>query len=208
MSFGTAIKELRKERGIKQVELARDLGITLSCVAMWEISLRVPSADMLIKIAEYFGVTVDYLLCGKKEPADSDAIITFPVLAGVKAGFGHAIDELFTGEYQEIPASILKGGNADDYMVFMVEGDSMYPKFLDQDRVLVLKQDIVNSGDIAIITYEDFENGTIKKVYYEQGCDFMDLIPLNPKFKPVRLQGPELEGMRIIGKVVYLFRKI
>jgi repressor LexA len=93
-------------------------------------------------------------------------------------------------------------------LVLKIEGDSMSPKFLDGDRVLVQRQTSVDSGDIAVVCYGDFESGTIKKIHYETGCDFVDLIPLNPKFSPVRVQNEELDGMRVIGKVIYLFREI
>jgi repressor LexA len=162
----------------------------------------------MVKIAEYFGARVDYLL-GVGERADpSDEVIMFPVLIGVSAGFDHAMEEIDNGDLQPVPSSLVKGGGQDDYCVFLVEGDSMSPKFLDGDRVLVRKQTSVDSGNIAIVAYDDYENGTIKKVNYEHGCDYVDLIPINPKYRPVRIQGYDLEGVRVIGKVIYLFREI
>jgi len=165
----------------------------------------------MIKIAEYFGVSIDSLLgiCGKPaSQTNSEDVLLFPVLIGVAAGFDHAMEEIDNGDVQEIPRSLIKGGSPDDYCVFFVEGDSMSPKFLNGDRVLVKKQSSVDSGDIAIVAYEDFESGTIKKVYYEPGCDYVDLIPINPRYSPVRIQGSDLEGVRVIGKVTYLFRQI
>ncbi|MCL2062548.1 MAG: LexA family transcriptional regulator [Firmicutes bacterium] len=205
MRFATRLKELRRKHNLTQVEFAKIFDIGLATVAMWESSQRRPPAKMLMRIADYFRTSVDYLLgVGTK----SEEIITLPVLAGVQAGFGSSVNEIESGEFQEIPNSILGSRRADDLLVLRVEGDSMYPKFIDGDRVLVLKQESVDSGDIAIICYEDFENGTIKKVHYETGCDYVDLIPLNPKYSPVRVQDEQLEGMRVIGKVIYLFREI
>lgn len=205
MDFAQSLKELRRRHGLTQVEFSKLFDIGLATVAMWESSQRRPPAKMLLRISEHFKVSVDYLLgVGTK----SEDILRLPVLAGVHAGFGNAIDEIESGEYQEIPRSILGSRRPDDLLVLKIEGDSMYPKFIDGDHVLVQKQASVDSGDIAIVCYEDFENGTIKKVHYETGCDYVDLIPLNPKYVPVRVQNEQLEGMRVIGKVVYLFRKI
>jgi len=206
MSFSQKLKELRRSYGLTQVEFSKIFDVALATVAMWESSSRKPPAKMLMRIADHFRVSVDYLL--GLDSVSGDDILMLPVLAGVRAGFGAAVDEIESGAFQEIPRSIIGARRADDLMVLKVEGDSMSPKFLDGDRVLVVRQTSIDSGDIAIVCYEDFESGTIKKVFYENGCDYVDLIPLNSKYAPVRVQGEQLDGMRIIGKVVYLFREI
>jgi len=206
MNFASRLKDLRKKHSLTQVEFARMFDVALATVAMWETSSRKPPASTLMQIADHFRVSVDYLL-GLENPRDEE-ILSFPVLKGVRAGFGTTFDEIPSGTYQEIPRSIVGSRRIDDLMVLEVEGDSMSPKFLDGDRVLVLKQISVDSGDIAIVCYDDHENGTIKKVLYETGCDYVDLIPLNPKYAPIRVQDEQLEGMRVLGKVIYLFREI
>jgi len=206
MNFATRLKDLRKKHSLTQVELAKMFDVALATVAMWETSSRKPPASTLLQIADQFRVSVDYLL--GVENFKSEETLIFPVLAGVRAGFDGAFDQIMSGSYQEIPRSIVGSRRLDDLMVLEVEGDSMSPKFLDGDRVLVLKQTSVDSGDIAIVCYDDFENGTIKKILYETGCDYVDLIPLNPKYMPVRVQDEQLDGMRVIGKVIYLFREI
>lgn len=57
------IKELRKAKRVSQVEMANALGLTKQCVSNWENDNIQPSIEMLVKIADYFGVTTDYLLC-------------------------------------------------------------------------------------------------------------------------------------------------
>ena len=57
------IKELRLSNGMTQVELARGLSVSKQCVSNWENNNIQPSVDMLVKIARYFSVSTDYLLC-------------------------------------------------------------------------------------------------------------------------------------------------
>lgn len=57
------IKELRISNGMTQVELAAGLSVSKQCVSNWENNNIQPSVDMLIKIAKYFSVSTDYLLC-------------------------------------------------------------------------------------------------------------------------------------------------
>lgn len=60
------IKELRERRGIQQKELAIDLGVTQPTISNWELGIKVPSARSTQKLAEYFGVSMDYVT-GREE---------------------------------------------------------------------------------------------------------------------------------------------
>ena len=57
------IKYLRDKAGIKQVDLAKRLGISRSAVNSWEMSLSIPSVANIIEMAQIFHVSADYLLC-------------------------------------------------------------------------------------------------------------------------------------------------
>ena len=61
------LKEIRKAKGIGQDKVAEDLGISLRSYQNYEYGAREPNLEMLNKLADYFGVTVDYLL--GREPA-------------------------------------------------------------------------------------------------------------------------------------------
>lgn len=56
------IHELRTARGINQVKLGEILGVTKQSVSNWENDNIQPSIEILMKLAEYFGVSTDYLL--------------------------------------------------------------------------------------------------------------------------------------------------
>ena len=60
------IKRLRMARGLNQVEFARVMGVSKQCVSTWENDNVMPSIEMLIKIADFFNVTTDYIL-GRNE---------------------------------------------------------------------------------------------------------------------------------------------
>ncbi len=56
------LKELRLERGLSQLKLAMDLNTNQNTISRYETGEREPGIRDLIKIADYFGVTVDYLI--------------------------------------------------------------------------------------------------------------------------------------------------
>lgn len=59
--FGERLKELRKERGLGQIALAQKLGVGKSIISLWETGVCEPTLSNLIKIAKFFGVSIDYL---------------------------------------------------------------------------------------------------------------------------------------------------
>ncbi len=59
------LKELRKEKGISLKELGSIIGAAESTMSLYENGKRQPDYETLLKLAEYFGVTVDYLLRGE-----------------------------------------------------------------------------------------------------------------------------------------------
>ena len=62
VDFGSKLKTLRKESGMTQSELAQRLNITKAVVSYYENQERTPSPDVLIRLADVFNVSTDYLL--------------------------------------------------------------------------------------------------------------------------------------------------
>lgn len=67
--FDEKLKELRTSRGVLQKDLADYIGVSRAMISQYETGDKQPSRDTVQKIAEYFGVTVDYLL-GNKSSLD------------------------------------------------------------------------------------------------------------------------------------------
>ena len=62
MSFNERFKELRKSKKLKQWEIAAIFNTDRSTITKWETGKSKPSHDTMITIADYFGVSMDYLL--------------------------------------------------------------------------------------------------------------------------------------------------
>ncbi|MGN0961443.1 MAG: helix-turn-helix domain-containing protein [Christensenellales bacterium] len=60
-SFGKRLRDLRIEKGIGQVELAKAIGVGKSIISLWELDSCEPTLSKLIALSKYFGVSIDYL---------------------------------------------------------------------------------------------------------------------------------------------------
>lgn len=67
VDFSQRLKQLRKDKHLTQAQLARRIGVTASMVSSYETDIRLPSYEVLVRIADVFGVTVDYLLCRQEK---------------------------------------------------------------------------------------------------------------------------------------------
>lgn len=57
---------IRKKKGYSQLKVAMDLSISREAISYYENGLRCPNLEMLVKLSDYFNVSIDYLITGKK----------------------------------------------------------------------------------------------------------------------------------------------
>ena len=60
------LKQIRKERRLTQLKVAMDLNISREALSHYENGKREPSIEMLVKMSEYFNVSIDFLINGKE----------------------------------------------------------------------------------------------------------------------------------------------
>ena len=69
------IKELREEKGVYQKEVAKVVNKTPTCICDWEKGNTEPNVEDLIKLADYFGCTIDYLL-GREDDVGNVSVVS------------------------------------------------------------------------------------------------------------------------------------
>lgn len=62
MNIGEIIKELRTEKGMSQAELGKSIGVSQKAIDYWERGVNEPKASYISSLADFFGVSADYLL--------------------------------------------------------------------------------------------------------------------------------------------------
>jgi len=62
VSFGERLRESRESKGLNQPEIAKILSVAKQTISNWENDNRFPDKDMLVKLADFFNVTIDYLI--------------------------------------------------------------------------------------------------------------------------------------------------
>ena len=205
IDIGRMVKQLRKERGLTQDELAKRLHCSKQVISLYEGNKRQPSYDMLEAMADVFNVPISFLISDEDRGRELskiygvpvtpvDSIILVPLVGSIRCGpDGFAMQDV----EGYIPAANVK--HPTDCFYLRVTGDSMAPRIVDGDIALIRKQDDVDSGDLAAVIING-EEGTLKKVIKHPSTIILQ--SFNPAYAPRVFTGPDMERVHIQGKVL------
>lgn len=227
--FGKILKDLRTESGYSLESLAKTYNdrfggrLNKSTISRYENGLQEPIITVVSNFARLFDVSSDYLLGNVSEPffhldnartlrevnarePEDNLLVTVHYAGPVAAHFDATPDDAY--ELRTIPAEWIGRRRPEDFFLATISGDSMYPQFQDGDDILCLRcSDMGASGRIGIMLLGGDE-ATVKRIEYKPGEDWIDLIPINPEFKPRRIEGVDLEQCRVVGRVIKVIRTV
>ena len=192
------IRELRKQKGMSQSELAKRCNVHQTAVSQWENGRTSPDNESLKILAGILGVSVGTLIGGE----DIGSTVLVPVLGYVKAGIPmEAVEDIL--DYEEISAEMASRG---EYFGLKIKGDSMFPLFQAGDTVIVRLQPDAESGEIAVVLVNGNE-ATVKKII-KKDTSIM-LVSENTSYEPLVFSKAECEALPVyvLGKAVELRRK-
>lgn len=197
------IQRVCKERGTNPTAAGKESGAGKDLVTNMKRRGVLPSIEKMGLLADYLGVTTSELL--GESSCTSSAGIRIPVLGTIPAGIPlEAIEDVL--DWEEVPSDWAIGGR--QYFGLRVKGDSMYPRYLEGDTVILQKETTCESGDDCAVLVNGSE-ATLKQVMI-RGDGSLELRPANPVYPPRTYTPAEVESIpvQIIGVVVELRRKI
>lgn len=181
MEFKERLVKLRKELNLTQEDFAQKIGYTRTAISAWEIGRNEPSNSDTVKIADFFGVSTDYLL-GKSDVRNNTSNIDesdkkfymCPVYGQISAGQPNWAEECIEGRLPLDP-DLMGIVNPEEHFFLRVNGESMNKVIRNGAFALIHKQDMVEDGEIAVVLVNGYD-ATLKK-FTRQG----DMIILEPE---------------------------
>lgn len=211
-TFSDRLKMLRLSHDMTQNDLAKRISVNKQTISQYERGVRRPDLDTLGRLCDVFNVSSDYMLgetdvtvrlVDTEEMLALDAkrkTVSIPVYGAVKAGFPNiAMQEVI--DIEEVSPEMIKDGA--EYFGLKLRGDSMEPRMMDGDVVIVRQQPDVESGQIAIVMVNS-EDATCKRV--RKYRDGIELVANNPVYEPKFYSNKEIDELpvRVLGRVVEL----
>lgn len=198
------IKALRSKKQIKQIELASAVNVSQAALSGYETGKYEADLETYKRIANFFGVSLGYLLGDDEPNSVRSDYIRIPVLGRVAAGIPiDAIEEVI--DWEDISADMAVGGA--EYFGLQIKGDSMEPKISSGDIVIVRKQPDVESGEVAVVLVNG-DDATVKKL--KKSAAGITLIANNPAYDPLFYSNEDIEKLPVVilGRVVELRARI
>ena len=205
------IKLLREEKGIYQKDLANLLGVTTPLINYYENEKRAISAKTASILADYFNVSIDYLL-GKSDVKHSNSsnstpnFRNIPVIGKIAAGQPILAEENIEG-YLPVDPNIYGLSSTEDLFYLLVAGQSMNMKVKNGDYALIHKQDYAEDGDIVVAIVNGDNEATLKR-YKKLNDQFVLLEPMStdPSIEAITVDLKNT-NFKIIGKAIGQFGK-
>lgn len=195
-------EQLCKERGITTYRFCKDTGVNASTISTWKSRNTSCNLKLATIIAEYFGVSVDFVMTGEEPDPPSLSNVfpielkRFPMMGEIACGVPK-----YTNEDRE--SYIMAGTDIKADFCLKASGDSMInARILDGDIVFVRSQDMVENGEIAAVVVNNDSEATLKRLYYYQEKALLILRAENPAYEDLIYQGEELNQVHILGKAV------
>ena len=194
------IKNLREERGLSQDALAKLTGYTdrssIAKIEKGQVDLQQSKIELFAKALG----TTSYDLMGWDDPVPSHRKgVAINVLGRVAAGIPiEALENIIDTE--EITEEMAKTG---DFFGLQIHGNSMEPRMIEGDVVIVRQQDDAESGDIVIAMVNGDEATCKKLIKYSEG---ISLVSFNSACEPMFFSNIEIQQkpVKILGKVIEL----
>lgn len=198
------LKDIRKQKGLSQAELAKKIGVSRSAVSMWEIGASQPDNDLLLKMSRLMNVSIDALL-GNEPARTASTIPTASNIFPLKTKKVPLLGEIACGEpifaEEEFGNYISTTDDIDADFCLRAKGDSMIGAGIhDGDIVFVKAADMVDNGKIAAVLIGD--EATLKRVYFYPEKSKLVLSAENPEYEPFVYVGDELSEVRILGRAI------
>ena len=215
MLLGDIIKQYRSKHNLSQRDFAKKCELSHTYIAALEKNFDsrsgkkiAPTVDAVKSISKALNMPLQELLNVIDDEQEfiinQNKSIRIPVLGSIPAGVPMEMIEDIV-DFEDISEDMLKGGK--EYFALKIKGDSMFPEYLNNDVIIVLKQDDCENGEDCVVAVNGDE-ATFKRVFkYDNG---ITLHPLNNKFMPMFYSNEDIQSkpVKILGVVKEIRRKI
>jgi repressor LexA len=184
------LEQLLKTNGLTVYRLAKETGISPTTFSEWKSGRSIPKADKMKRIADYFGVSMSYMMGDGEEIGGEKRI---PIIGEIRAGSPIITDQTLLG-YETADVA-----ETEEYFYLQVCGDSMKNiGMVDGSLVLFHKQQYAQDGEIVACLVGG-DSATVKR--FHRSHKNIYLLPENEAYEPIRLTTEDFEtgDARILG---------
>lgn len=199
-------EKILAEKGLTSYQVSKATGVSQAVLSSWKVKRSKPKFISLKKIADFLGVSIEYLMGESDEkiekPVKKDHMVQMPLYSQICCGNGCFVDDDII-DYISLPDTILNSHK--EYFAQYAKCDSMDGANIhDGDLLVFEKTNLLENSQIGCFCVDN--NDAMCKKFYKTDSGIIMLQPANDKYDPIAVT-VENQCFRILGKLAIVISK-
>jgi SOS-response transcriptional repressor LexA len=166
-----------------------------------------PSRSLLDRLADVYSVNLHWFLTGKVPSGlDPDTVEIELLEQEAAAGHGKAVEDYPQKWVFQIPRSLIAPHRPDRLLAVYVAGDSMIEAHICDGDIAIFHPDMTEGNGVFVVSIGNSLG--VKRVDRDIASRTIILISANPAYEPRRFSGPELDDIRVAGRVLACYHRV
>ena len=198
---------IREKAGLSKKDFAQSLGLSFSMNYQISSGRLKPPRDLLDRLADTYKVNLHWFLTGNGQSGlEAEAVEIELLEQEAAAGHGRDVQDYPERRFFQVPAALIAPYRSDRLQAVYVAGDSMIEAHICDGDIAIFHPGLTEGNGIFVVSIGN--SLVVKKVDRDIASQTLVLISANPAYEPRRFTGPELDDIRIAGKVVACYHRI
>jgi SOS-response transcriptional repressor LexA len=198
---------IQEQSGLSKKDFAATLGMTKAHGFRVSAGHIKPSREILILLASRYKVNLHWLLTGEGPSGlETDTVPVELLDQQAAAGRGRDVEEYPEKQTFQVPRSLIGFYRPNKLLAVYVSGDSMTEAHICDGDIAIFHPGITEGSGIFVVSVSN--TLVVKRVDRDPASQTIVLYSANPAYKPRRFSGPELEDLRITGRVVAVYHRV
>jgi SOS-response transcriptional repressor LexA len=198
---------IRRKSGLSKKDFAESLGLSISMHYQISSGLVKVPRRLLDRLAETYQINLHWFLTGKGPSGLESDTVTIELLdREAAAGPGREAEDDAEKRLCQIPRTLISPHRPDRLQAVHVPGDSMIEAHICDGDIVIFHPGITEGSGIFVVSLNN--SLVVKRVDRDPASRTLVLYSANPAYEPRRFTGPELEEIRIAGRVLACYHRV
>ena len=198
---------IQEQSGLSKKDFAATLGMTKAHGFRVSAGHIKPSREALRLLASRYQVNLHWLLTGEGNSGLETGTVPIELLdQQAAAGRGREVEDYPEKQTFQVPRSLIGFYRPDKLMAVFVSGDSMIDEKINDGDIVIFHPGLKEGNAIYVVSIGN--SLVVKRVDFDGMNQALTLISANPAYPPRQFSGPELETIRIAGRVIATIHRV
>jgi SOS-response transcriptional repressor LexA len=198
---------IQEQSGLSKKDFAATLGMTKAHGFQVSAGRVKPSREALTRLASLYNVNLHWLLTGEGASGlEPDTVLIDLLDQQAAAGRGRDVEDYPEKQTFQVPRSLIAPRRPEKLLAVYVSGDSMIEEKINDGDIAIFHPGLKEGNAIYVVSVGN--SLVVKRVDFDDSNRSLTLISANPAYPPRQFSGPELETIRIAGRVIATIHRV